>query len=47
MMLRFHFEQEAPTGGVLALIGLRAIAKVVLAMLREPERNWAPLRSSE
>lgn len=40
MMLRFHFEQEAPTRGVLALIGQRATAKVVLAMLREPERNW-------
>jgi AraC family transcriptional activator of mtrCDE len=40
MMLRFHFEQEAPTNGVLALLGQRATAKVVLAMLREPERNW-------
>lgn len=41
MMLRDHLETSPPPGGLLALLGTRATALAVLAMLKEPARDWS------
>lgn len=40
MMLRDHLESAPPPGGLLALLGTRATALAVLAMLKDPARDW-------
>jgi AraC family transcriptional regulator, activator of mtrCDE len=40
MMLRAHFATSGASGGLLRLLGLRATARAVPAMLREPARPW-------
>jgi AraC family transcriptional regulator, activator of mtrCDE len=40
MMLREHFEVNPPVEGLLALLGQRATAQAVIAMLRDPSREW-------
>jgi len=41
MMLRDHLEASPPPGGLLALLGTRATALAVLAMLKDPARDWS------
>jgi AraC family transcriptional activator of mtrCDE len=40
MMLRLHLEQVPERGSLLSLLQDRTTAKVVLAMLREPVKDW-------
>jgi AraC family transcriptional activator of mtrCDE len=40
MMLRQHLTSYPPVYGVLALLGQRATAKAVIAMLRDPSYEW-------
>ena len=40
MMLRQHLASFPPVEGVLALLGQRATAKAVIAMLRDPSYEW-------
>lgn len=40
MMLRDHLEASPPPGGLLALLGARVTAQAVLAMLKDPARDW-------
>lgn len=40
MMLREHLKVVPPTNGVLALLTHRSTSHAVLAMLREPSRDW-------
>jgi AraC family transcriptional activator of mtrCDE len=40
MMLREHLEEAPPANGLLALLGQRATAQAVIAMLHEPAREW-------
>ena len=40
MMLRQHLENFPPVEGLLALLGQRATAKAVVAMLRDPSYEW-------
>jgi AraC family transcriptional activator of mtrCDE len=40
MMLRQHLTTYPPVEGLLALLGQRATAKAVIAMLRNPSREW-------
>lgn len=40
MMLRDHLEAAPPPNGLLSLLGQRSTAQVVLAMLKEPARDW-------
>lgn len=40
MILRLHLERTPVQGSVLSLLQNRSTAKVVLAVLREPARNW-------
>jgi len=40
MMLRDHLAESPPPGGLLALLGTRMTALAVLAMLKEPARDW-------
>ncbi len=41
MMLRRHLEDQPPPEGLLALLGQRLTAQAVLAMLRDPARDWS------
>jgi AraC family transcriptional regulator, activator of mtrCDE len=40
MMLRQHLASYPPVEGLLALLGQRATAKAVIAMLRDPSHEW-------
>jgi AraC family transcriptional activator of mtrCDE len=40
MMLREQLEVDPPVDGLLALLGQRVTARVVIAMLRDPSREW-------
>jgi AraC family transcriptional regulator, activator of mtrCDE len=40
MMLRFHLEASGPAEGLLRLLGQRMTAQTVLAMVRDPVRDW-------
>jgi AraC family transcriptional activator of mtrCDE len=40
MMLRAHFETAAPAEGLLRLLGQPVTARAVLAMVRDPVRDW-------
>jgi len=40
MLLRAHLEASAPAEGLLRLLGHRATARAVLAMVRDPGRAW-------
>jgi AraC family transcriptional activator of mtrCDE len=40
MMLRQHLASYPPVEGLLALLGQRATAKAVVAMLRDPSHEW-------
>src|SRR5262249_17887387 len=40
MMLRQHLANYPPVEGLLALLGQRATAKAVIAMLRDPSYEW-------
>jgi AraC family transcriptional regulator, activator of mtrCDE len=40
MMLRQHLASYPPVEGLLALLGQRATAKVIIAMLRDPSHEW-------
>ncbi len=41
MMLRSHLEDQPPPEGLLALLAQRLTAQPVLAMLRDPARDWS------
>jgi len=41
MMLRDHLDMSPPPHGLLALLGQRMTALAVLAMLRDPARDWS------
>lgn len=40
MLLRAHLERHPPADGLLALLAQRPTAQAVIAMLREPARDW-------
>jgi AraC family transcriptional activator of mtrCDE len=40
MMLREHLEADPPVAGLLSLLGRRATAQAVVAILRDPSREW-------
>jgi AraC family transcriptional regulator, activator of mtrCDE len=40
MMLREHLKADPPIYGLLSLLGQRATARVVVAMLHDPSRKW-------
>lgn len=40
MMLRFHLEQEPEQGSMLSLLQDRITSKVLIAVLKEPEKDW-------
>lgn len=41
MMLRFHLEQETRPTALLSLLRDRAAAKVLLALLKQPDKDWS------
>ncbi len=40
MMLRVHFQREAASDGILALLGHRQTARAIVAMMEAPARAW-------